>query len=382
VALSVPERYIRLGLQIGQHVERMVDAYFGPEGLAAEVRAGPLTDPSDLVAEADRLLGELRDGWLHDQVIGLRTFATVLNGQLMSFADEVTGFYGVRPERTDLDVFAAAHERLDVLLSGPGSLVERYRSWEDALAVPSDRLEQTLVATIEVARKFTRDLVELPEGEGVIVDNARDVAWMAYCKYGGNLQSRVSVNVDRTLSAVEVLTIATHESYPGHHTERSCKEQLLVRNSQLLEESIVLIPTPQSLISEGIGQVALNVVIQCEGGTALEAVINDAGIEFDLAHALAVERARSDCNWAVVNAALMLDEHTCTPAEAADYLERWGLVRTDIAARLIQFLGNPLSRSYVMTYLAGEALCETYVAGDLARFARLLTHQLALRDLS
>jgi hypothetical protein len=31
-----PERYVRLGLQLGRHVDGLVDAYFGPPELAGE----------------------------------------------------------------------------------------------------------------------------------------------------------------------------------------------------------------------------------------------------------------------------------------------------------------------------------------------------------
>jgi hypothetical protein len=53
------------------------------------------------------------------------------------------------------------------------------------------------------------------------------------------------------MSAFELLVLTMHETYPGHHVERCSKEQLLVRGRGLLEETIVLVPTPQSLVSRG-----------------------------------------------------------------------------------------------------------------------------------
>src|SRR5213592_2851757 len=86
---SAPERYLRLGLQVGRHVDGMVDAYFGPPALAAAVEAEPPVDPRELVSAAEALLDELEDGWLRDQVVGLRTYAAVLAGESGSYADEV-----------------------------------------------------------------------------------------------------------------------------------------------------------------------------------------------------------------------------------------------------------------------------------------------------
>jgi hypothetical protein len=279
-------------------------------------------------------------------------------------------------------VFVAAHERLDGLLDGSGSLAERYRRWETDTVVPGAKVEQTVIAAIERARHQTDELVELPEGEGVTVETVSGVPWMAFCTYLGNLQSRISVNVDRPLSALEVLTLAIHETYPGHHTERCCKEQRLVRDQGRIEETIVLVPTPQSLIAEGIARIAPTLLLDGEGAAELETVIRHAGVDFDLAHALAVRQEREPCDWALVNAGLMLDEPGATEVEVREYLEHWALLTPEIAARLVQWMQDPASRTYVVTYLAGQQLCETYLAQSPDRFPRLLTEQLRVRDLT
>src|SRR6478736_5531830 len=130
MSTSAAERYLRLGLQVGRHVEGIVDAYFGPRELAAAVEAAPPVEPRVLVADAEALRDELADGWLRDQVAGLHTYARVLAGESLSYADEVEGCYGVRPTYTDEAVFTAAHERLDELLPGGGSLAERHARWQ------------------------------------------------------------------------------------------------------------------------------------------------------------------------------------------------------------------------------------------------------------
>ncbi len=117
---TATERYIELGLQLGRHSEGLVDAYFGPPELAAAVDAAPPADPPLLVAAATALLDELDDGWLRDQVAGLRTCAGVLAGESLAYADEVEGCYGVRPEHTDEAVFAAAHAKSATCCRAPG----------------------------------------------------------------------------------------------------------------------------------------------------------------------------------------------------------------------------------------------------------------------
>ena len=322
---SAAERYLRLGLQLDRHVEGVVDAYFGPPELAAKVEAEQPAEPGKLVSAAEALLDELEDGWLRDQVVGLRTYAGVLAGESGSYADEVEGCYGVRPTHTDEAVFTAAHERLEALLPGGGTLAERYERWQGSIRVPIDRIERALAAVIEEARAQTRGLIELPPGEGVVLETVHDKPWWASCDYLGDRRSRVAVNVDLPMSAIELLVLAMHETYPGHHTERSSKEHLLVRGRGLLEETLVMVPTPQTLVTEGIAKLAPDVLLEGGGGAALAAVLDDAGIEFDLAHALAVREAHEPCEWAGANAALMLHEGGASEAEARAYVERWGL---------------------------------------------------------
>jgi hypothetical protein len=379
--VTVAQRYLRLGLQVGRHVDGIVDAYFGPAELAASVDAEPPPDPLSLVADADALHAELEDGWLRDQVAGLRTYAGVLAGEVRSYADEVEGCYGVRPARTDEAVFAAAHEELDELLTGDGPLADRYERWQAASRVPVEQLERTLSAVVDAARAETRNLLELPAGEGVAVEAVRDEAWLAFCYYLGALRSRIAVNADLPLAAIDLLWLAAHETYPGHHTERCLKEELLVRGRGLLEETIVLVPTPQSLVAEGIAKLAPYVLLESDGGAALAAIVRSAGVELDLPHALAVKRAVEPLEWAYVNAALLLHEDGESAADVHAYARRWALLTETRADHMIRFFTEPTSRSYVLTYAAGYDLCNRYVQGDLDRFRRLLTEQVRAGEL-
>ena len=376
---SAAERYLRLGLQLGMHVDGVVDAYYGPPELAAEVDP---VDPRALVSSAESLLEELEDGWLRDQVAGLRTYAGVLAGESRSYSDEVEGCYGIRVSFTDETVFAAAHEQLEGLLPGHGPLAERKLRWEDSMRVPADRIGPTIAAVIEEARRQTREFVRLPDGESVELEIVHDKPWWASCDYLGDLRSHIAVNVDLPMSALDLLTLALHETYPGHHTERAMKEQLLVGGQGLLEETIVLSPTPQSIVTEGIAKVGPPLLLEGDGGAALAAIVHDAGIDFDLDHALAVERALEPTQWADVNAALMIHESGASDDEAQVYLERWGLHSPELAAHVVRFVTEPTQRTYMCTYSPSRELCRAYVGGDPERFRRLLTEQLRVGDLS
>ena len=377
---SVAERYLLLGLRLGRHVDGIVDAYYGPPELAEAVASAEPVEPRLLVDDAEALLHEVPDGWLRDQIGGLRTYAGALAGDTATYSDEVEGCYGVRPPFTDEEVFAAAHAELEQLLPGDGALADRRERWKQETRVPADRLEPTLAAVIEAARTWTRDAFGLPEGEGVSLEIVHDVPWMAFCEYLGGLQSHIWVNGDLPIAAVELLRLAIHETYPGHHAESCGKDQLLVRGRGWLEETILLVPTPQSLVSEGIACLAPELLLEGEAGPALAAIVHDAGVDFDLSHALAVERALEPCEWAVVNAAVLLHERGETVPDVQAYLRRWGLLSPEVAAHAVRFFEEPSSRTYILTYPAGLALCRDFVAGDPGRFRRLLTERVRVGE--
>jgi hypothetical protein len=159
-------------------------------------------------------------------------------------------------------------------------VAERHERWRQSSRVPAERVEATVQTVIEVARAATRDLVELPAGEDVQVEIVNDVPWLGFCEYLGDGQSRISVNGDLPLSAIELLHLVLHETYPGHHAERACKDALLVQGRGLLEESVVLVPTPQSLITEGIAVLAPPLLLEGAAGPDLAAVLQAVGVPF------------------------------------------------------------------------------------------------------
>ena len=152
-----------------------------------------------------------------------------------------------------------------------------------------------LRALIAVLRTRMETLVELPEGEQLVVEEVHDEPWWAFNYYLGNLRSRVVVNSDQQTTAADLVTLAAHEAYPGHHTERVVKEQLLVREQGFLEESIQLVPTPQSLVGEGIAELGLEVVMDDELERELEATLTAHGLEGDLARAFSIGRPVNPC---------------------------------------------------------------------------------------
>ncbi len=203
-----------------------------------------------------------------------------------------------------------------------------------------------MAAVIEEARARTRDLFGLPDGESIEVEYVRDTPWLGYHEYLGDLRGQISINVDRPRSAISLLHLALHEAYAGHQAERCNKEVTLVRGRGLLEETIALVAAPQSVVSEGLAELAVELLLDGSTGPAFEAVVHDHGVELDLAHARAVPRATEPLSWLGVDAALMLHEEGRPSAEVSAFLDERHMITRDAADRWVRFLSDPGSRSY------------------------------------
>ena len=81
------------------------------------------------------------------------------------------------------------------------------------------------------------------------------------------------------------------------------------------------------------------------------------------------------------NAALLLHDQGAGVDTVVDYLSRWSLLSRPRAEKSVQFLTDPTWRAYIYCYVEGVALCRRFVAGDPARFARLISEQLTPQDL-
>lgn len=148
----------------------------------------------------------------------------------------------------------------------------------------------------------------------------------------------------------------------------------------MLEESIVLAPTPQSVIAEGLGCLAAYVLLDGDGADVLGDIVRrETGVDLDLAQCRAIWRASELTRWSDVNAALMLYERDAGDDEAKAYLQRWGLLDAEKAERVVGFIRS--TRTYVVNYPAGLRLCESYVQRGQNNLRRLLTEQLRVSDI-
>ena len=384
------DAYLALGLRLGRHVDGLVDAYYGPPDIKRRVDAEPPRSPVALAEEARRLLADLdhdtelspaRRRWLRAQVEGLRTTASRLAGETISYSDEVESCYGVRPRRVDESVFADAHRRLDAVLPGSGGLAERYIAWREAQAVPVPSLRPAIDSLASDLQERTARMFGLPEGERVDFELVTDQPWAGFNYYLGGLRSRVAINTDLPVLSPTLAHLVAHEAYPGHHTEHSRKEVGLVRQRHHDEETIFLVGTPQCLLAEGLADLGLQVIVGPDPEPTLAEHLGPLGIPYD-AEVVAKARVAGEAIGAVRgNVGLLLHEDGASVDDAVAYAERWALLPRVRAEKMVGFMMDETWRAYMTCYVEGLPLCRSFVAGDPARFERLITEQLLPADL-
>ena len=396
---AIAHDYILLALRLDQHTPGLVDGFYGPAELKARADIEELHAPRRLVDEAGNLLDRIasdvaepdRREWLTAQVVALRTEAEALAGERLPYLEHVARCFDWSPVRRDEAVFEDAAAVVDTLLPGPEPLATRLQAWDARFVVPPDRLSVVLGWLVARFRTRAASTFGLPDGEGVRIHLVTKRPWTGYNWYDGGRQSRFDLNTDLPTTPAELIHVAAHETYPGHHLEHSSKEARLVDDLRRLEASVLLINTPECLISEGLADLGhelaspraaeadLLVELYERAGLAMAADAAAARAAAETTVALIGPRRR--LTKSRVNAALMRHVDGATHDEVLAWLEGVGRYAPVVAAKRLEFIEHPLWRTYVFAYHEGEGLIRRWLdaapeTDRTARFGRLLSEQL------
>ena len=395
----VARDYLLLSLRLDQHIPGLVDGYFGPADLKAQVDMEQLRSAARLRDDAldlgARLATEVaepdRRDWLDVQLVALETHAASLAGEPLPYLEHVTRCFAFEPPRWDDRLFADAAARIDDLLPGDGPLADRLAAWDEQFVIPVHRLPAVVDGLVARFRSRAADRFGLPAGEDLRVSLVRDQPWSGYNWFDGGRRSRVDINTDLPVRATDLIHVVAHETYPGHHLEHGWKEADLVDTRGRMEASVLLINAPECLISEGLADVGVGFAAPRDELVALLLEIY-AAADLAIGHDPVVARDAAERSVALMtprraligvrgNAALMRHADGRSHDEVLAYLVDVGRFAPAVAAKRLEFIEHPLWRTYVFVYAEGEALLERWLAtaseGERAlRFARLLHEQL------
>ena len=391
--------YLLLTLRLDREVPGLVDGYFGPADLKAQVDREQLRPGArlaeDAVALRARLAAEVaepdRRRWLDAQLVALEAQARALAGDPAPYLAHVTACFDFEPTRTPEAVFDAAEAELAALLPGMGPLHERIAAWDARFTVPVDRVRAVVDALLPGFRRRADVLFGLPEGEDLTVSLVRDQPWSGYNWYDGGRRSRVDLNTDLPIRAADLLAVLPHETYPGHHLEHAWHEAHLVDELGRMEASVLGINTPECLLSEGLADLGrrfavpaadeLDLLVEVYRLAGLPEGADPPAAREAAAAQVAISRALASVRGVAGNAALMLHADGAPREEVLAYLGRRLLSTPERAAKRLEFITHPLWRTYVFVYFEGERLLRRWLelvppADQPARFRRLLAEQL------
>ncbi|CAM4149005.1 hypothetical protein [Deinococcus marmoris] len=362
--MDIAERYIRLAHAIGVHSEGFVDGYGGPQEWADLTRRGP----TELQAEAGALLEDVqgvtddaRREFLRVQVSAMQTMTRIIGGEAIPYEEEVRGLYDIDPVRADPNELDAALDALETAVPGSGPLSERIEKLRQKVVVPKDDLLRLAAPILAELRQRTQQRFGLPEGEDFSISLVSDKPWGGYNWPLGNLKSRIDINTDLPMPLTGLPDLLAHEGYPGHHTEHSTKEALLVREKGWLEHSIQLMNAPECAVSEGIATNALDAVMDEDevhdwlcGELAAQAGLDGKDVRVFL-DVTGVQKGLKNVSG---TAALMLHGEKRPEAEVLDFLGRYALATPERARQTLRFIGQPQFRAYIFTYAVGSDLVQ------------------------
>ncbi len=387
--------YVRLALHVEQHLPGYMDAYFGPSEWKTQAVAHGKQPLADLTAQARELAQAIqsaamdaqRQRFLAKQAAAMQMTLRILAGERMPFIEEVQGVYDITPRRVDESVFENALRELDRLVRGEGTINDRLRARRKRFEIPREVARDLFPLAKDEVRRRTRQHFALPADEDVELSFVTDKPWGAYNWYLGKHRSLIEINTDSPLQANGLISLMTHEGYPGHHTEHTIKEQVVYERNGWLEGCVLPINAPECVISEGIATVAADVIFaegEAEQWQRAE-IYARAGVADDLApeDVLRLQEAQRALSSVTGNAALMLHVDGKSEAEVGEYILRYSSRTPDEVKRNIRFLTDSLFRSYTFTYIHGhELLSNLFQRHDkIAAFKRVLTEPLTPTDL-
>jgi hypothetical protein len=396
---AIARDYILLGLRLDQRIPGLVDGYFGPADLKAQVDIEQVRPVARLRDDAQGLRARLatdvndpaRRAWLDAQLVALETHAGALAGEPLPYVEHVARCFAYRPPRRPDAEFEAAATRLDELLPGDGPLADRLEAWDRRFEIGVDRLRGVIEPLVTRFRARAADLFGLPAGEDLRVSIVDGQPWSGYNWYDGGRRSRVDINTDLPVRVPDLIATVAHETYPGHHLEHAWKEADLVDARGRLEASILLINTPECLVSEGLADLgrtfavpdsdAVDLLMESFGRAGLPLAADPAEARDAAERVVAITPARHALSAVRGNAAMLRHADGRSHEEVRDYLVTVGRIPPSAVEKRLEFIEHPLWRTYVFVYADGEALLRRWVDavppdGRPARFGRLLHEQL------
>ena len=379
----VAEQYVKLVLAVGQHDADYVDAFYGPPEWRKDAEANK-TPLAAIDAQAASVEGELakitlkpnprdaemwmlRRQYLQRQLAAMRSRIAMLQGRKMTFDEESRALYDAVAPTIPTSEFDAVLAKLEELLPGTGTLIERYDRFKQSFIIPTNRVDRVFQEAIRGCRGNI-PTVELPMTENFRVEYVTGKSWSGYNWYQGRFRSLIQVNTDLPIYIDRAIDLACHEGYPGHHVYNVLLEKNLVQDRGWIEYTVYPLFSPQSLIAEGTANYGIEVAFPLPARLLFErdVLFPLAGLDSKrVAEYYTVLALVDRLSYAGNEAARQYLDGKIDRAGAVAWLEKYAMYTKPRAEQRVKFIEQ--YRSYVINYNLGKDLVRAYVEKKMGR---------------
>ncbi|MCW3466120.1 hypothetical protein [Chitinophaga nivalis] len=398
------EKYVRLGLNIGQYDPDFVDAYYGPDSLKPLTRQATFpkdsfqTEITALKAALQQVADttqtdtiRIRANWMRRQLTAFSRRIKIFSGEYSDFDTESKELFDVVAPTYPETHYQSLVAELNRLLPGPGAVQDRFQQLANRFIIPKDKLDTVFKAAIAEARRRTLQHYALPATENFTLEYVSGKPWMGYNWYKGNYVSLIQISADLQIFIEKAIDLGCHEGYPGHHVYNMLLEKNLYHDKGWPEISLYPLFSPQSLIAEGSANYGIEIAFPgTEKNTFTKNVLlplaglDTTGIDTYF-QALAI---KGQLNYARNEVGRGLLNGSMSDTTATQWLLNYTLLNQEAAAKGLQFIKK--NRSYVINYNYGQDLIRNYIAAAekgnqlsdrWESFGRLLTNEITPTDL-
>ena len=371
----IAEAYVHLSLAIGELESGYVDAYYGPAAWAQQAKRSARPLPA-LRTTTEALLKQLsgvdeselaalevrRKHMLQAQLVAARTRLAMSAGESLDFEREAEGLYALRPVLKPLSDYDPALQQLEELFPGDGPLWQRVDAFASTTAIPPEKLQAVMHASINECKQRTLQHIALPADEKFTLELVTGQPWSGYNWYQGKATSLIQINTDLPVLMSRAVDLGCHEGYPGHHALNMLLEQRLSKERGWIEFTVYPLYSPMSLIAEGSANFGIELAFPADEKEAFEREVLYplAGLDPALAERDAqLQKARGALAGARLTLARDYLDGRIDRAEAVRLAQHYQLMSGERAEQSIAFTDK--YRSYVINYGVGLDLVRQHV---------------------
>lgn len=342
---------ITLGIDAFERTQPKEGSLLGGEGLVpifiptAGISARRYDDRETIRADLTRLEGEVarlspgpRQVFLQGMLKSLRVAVKMLSGASPSFEEKVTDLVGAPAGREDPALIEDARSKVDALLARSGftsgSLGKRVEAWEQARAVPKDKVESVFRELMAEAKDRTARLIFDTGDYDMVLRPVTGTFYTARCSFNEGV---MDLNMDLSFTRAALKHLVCHEVYPGHSTQLLSTKKAVDDGKSPADALLITTDAITGCVQEGIG----------DQGAHLIDFIEDADDEIHVE----LRRVRSA---AQTSAAWMLMVEGLPREDVANYLRTVAMGQEAWVQGRLRMAAHPFRGPFISSYWAGN----------------------------